>query len=67
MAIDKLKTSNEGLSIILDNVHEQLSDISSDPRLEGLTKDLEHLFESYLVTWMKSNSEVLKILEKEDS
>lgn len=65
-AIEKLKTSNQGLSIILENVHEQLGDIGSDPRLEGLTSDLENLFESYLETWINSNYDILNILEKEN-
>ena len=66
MAIKKLKISNQGLKIIQENVHEQLGEISSDPRLVGLTADLEILFESYLNTWMKSNSEIIAILEREN-
>ena len=66
VAIEKLKVSNQGLKVIRDNIHENLADIGSDPRLKGLTNDLESLFESYLATWMKSNSEVLNILEKDD-
>ena len=64
LAIEKLKTSNQGLKIIQENVHEQLGEIVSDPRLEGLVIDLENLFESYLDTWVKSNSEILDILKK---
>ena len=64
LAIEKLKTSNRGLKIIQENVHEQLGEIASDSRLEGLTIDLENLFESYLDTWVKSNSEIISILEK---
>jgi|APSaa5957512493_1039668.scaffolds.fasta_scaffold20700_1 hypothetical protein len=64
LAIEKLKTSNQGLKIIQENVHEQLGEIASDPRLEGLVIDLENLFESYLDTWVKSNSEILDILKK---
>ncbi len=64
MAIEKLKTSNQGLKIIQENIHEQLGEIASDPRLEGLTIDLENLFESYLDTWVKSNSDIISILEK---
>ena len=64
MAIEKLKTSNQGLKIIQENIHEQLGELASDPRLEGLTIDLENLFESYLDTWVKSNSDIISILEK---
>ena len=64
LAIGKLKTTNQGINLIRENVHEQLGEIGSNPKLEGLTVDLENLFESYLDTWMKSNSEVLEILEK---
>ncbi|NNL57911.1 MAG: hypothetical protein HKP31_00295 [Nitrosopumilus sp.] len=42
--IKKLDTSNQGLKVILENLDEQLSDIRSDPRLEGLVDDLENLF-----------------------
>ncbi|MHA7647822.1 hypothetical protein [Nitrosopumilus sp. S4] len=64
-AIQKLDTSNQGLQVILENLNEQLSDIRSDPRLEGLVDDLENLFYAYLKTWMKSNNEILDILKKE--
>ena len=64
-AIEKLKVSNQGLNVIRDNIHEQLADIRSDPRMDGLVDDLENLFESYLATWVKTNSDVLEILEQE--
>ncbi len=64
-AIKKLEVSNEGLKVILDNLDEQLADIRSDPRLEGLVDDLENLFFAYLKTWIKSNTEILDILKKE--
>lgn len=64
-AIKKLDTSNQGLKVILENLDEQLSDIRSDPKLEGLVDDLENLFYAYLKTWMKSNNEILDILKKE--
>lgn len=63
-AITKLQVSNQGLKVILENLDEQLSDIRSDPRLEGLVDDLENLFYAYLKTWMKSNNEILDILKK---
>ena len=64
-AIEKLKVSNEGLKVILENLDEQLADIRTDPRLEGLVDDLENLFYAYLKTWIKSNTEILDILKKE--
>ena len=64
-AIKKLETSNKGLKVILENLDEQLKDISLDPRLKGLVDDLENLFYAYLKTWIKSNNEVLEILKKE--
>jgi len=64
-AIKKLETSNQGLAVILENLDEQLADIRSDPRLEGLIDDLENLFFAYLKTWMKTNTEIIDILKKE--
>ena len=64
-AIKKLVTSNEGLKVIIENLDEQLADIRTDPRLEGLVDDLENLFYAYLKTWIKSNTELLEILNKE--
>ncbi len=63
-AIKKLETSNKGLKVILENLDEQLADIRLDPRLEGLVDDLENLFYAYLKTWIKSNNEILEILNK---
>ena len=64
-AIKKLEVSNQGLSVILENLDEQLADLRSDPRLEGLVDDLENLFYAYLKTWTKSNTEIIDILKKE--
>ncbi len=64
VAIKKLHVANQGLRLIRDNVHEQLTDLRSDPKLDGLVDDLENLFESYFATWMRSNSEILNILKK---
>ena len=66
-AIKKLETSNDGLKVIVENLDEQLADIRSDPRLEGLVDDLENLFYAYLKNWIKSNTEILDILNKEKS
>ena len=62
-AIKKLETSNKGLKVILENLDEQLADIRSDPRLEGLVDDLENLFFAYLKTWIKNNTEVIETLK----
>ena len=64
-AIKKLETSNKGLKVILENLDDQLADIRLDPRLKGLVDDLENLFYAYLKTWIKSNNEILDILNKE--
>ena len=64
MAIEKLNVSNRGINVILSGIHDQLADIRLDPRLEGLTDDLEALFESYLTTWVKTNTQIIDILEK---
>jgi len=66
-AIKKLEVSNQGLKVILENLDEQLADIRSDPRLEGLVDDLENLFYAYLKTWIKSNTEIMDLLNKEKS
>ena len=64
-AIKKLEISNQGLKVILENLDEQLGEIRLDPRLEGLVDDLENLFFAYLKTWIKSNTEIIDILKKE--
>jgi len=64
-AIKKLEISNQGLKVILEKLDEQLVDIRSDPRLEGLVDDLENLFYAYLKTWNKSNTEILGILNQD--
>ena len=64
-AIQKLETSNQGLNTILENLNEQLADLRSDPRLEGLVDDLENLFFAYIKTWIKGNNEIVENLKKE--
>ena len=63
-AIKRLETSNQGLRGILDDIDTTLLGLRSDPRLDGLIDDLENLFNAYLKTWIKSNSEILDILKK---
>ena len=67
LAVEKIETSNRGIDMLLETVHEQLDDISQDPRMKNLTGDLKDLFESYLLTWRKSNSEILKLIQSGDS
>ena len=63
-AIKKLKTSNQELQGIVDDLGKPLAELRSDPRMEGLIDNLENLFYSYLKTWIKSNTEILNILKK---
>ena len=63
-AIKRLETSNQGLRGILDDIDTTLLGLRTDPRLDGLIDDLENLFNAYLKTWIKSNSEILDILKK---
>ena len=67
MAIEKIETSNRGIDMLLETINEQLDDISQDPRMKNLTGDLKDLFESYLLTWRKNNSEILKLIQSGDS
>jgi len=64
-AINKLKTSNQGINLILESVNENMDELRKDPRMEGLVDDLQNLFFAYLKTWTQKNNEVIKILEKE--
>jgi len=64
-AINKLKTSNHGINLILESVNENMTEIRKDPRMEGLVDDLQNLFFAYLKNWTQKNNEVIKILEKE--
>ena len=44
---------------------EQFEDLRKDPKFEGLVDDLEKLGSEYLKTWIKSNSDIMEILNKE--
>ncbi len=44
---------------------EQFEDLRKDPKFEGLFDDLEKLGSEYLKTWIKSNSKIIEILNKE--
>ena len=63
LAIEKIETSNRGIDMLLETINEQLDDISQDPRMKNLTGDLKDLFESYLLTWRKNNSEILTLIK----
>ena len=45
---------------------EQFEDLHKDPKFEGLVDDLEKLGSEYLKTWIKSNSKIIEILNKEE-
>jgi len=42
-----------------------LEGMRSNPRFEGIIEDLEKLFNAYLKTWIKSNTEILDVLKKD--
>ena len=64
-AINKLKTSNQGINLILESVNENMTELRKDPRLEGLVDDLQNLFFAYLKTWADHNNQIIKVLEEE--
>ncbi len=64
-AIEKLEASNQKLKVDLEQLGEQFEDLRKDPKFEGLVDDLEKLGSEYLKTWIKSNSDIIEILNKE--
>jgi len=64
-AIEKLENSNQELKVTLEQLGEQFEDLRKNPKFEGLVDDLEKLGFAYLTTWIKSNSEIIEILNKE--
>lgn len=61
--IQRMKDSNQELESTLEQLHDQFSDLSKDPRFEGLPMDsLEELFLAYLKTWIKTNTSVIESL-----
>ena len=64
-AVEKLENSNKKLTNDLEQLGEQFKDLRADPKFEGLVDDLEELGVAYLKTWMKSNNEIIEILNKE--
>ena len=64
-AIEKLENSNKKLTNDLEQLSEQFKDLREDPKFKGLVDDLEELGIAYLKTWMKSNNEIIEILNKE--
>ncbi len=65
VAIKKLETSNQELKVTLEQLGEQFEGLRKNPKFEGLVDDLEKLGFAYLTTWIKSNSEIIDILNKE--
>ncbi len=65
VAIKKLETSNQELKVTLEQLDEQFKDLRTNPKFEGLVDDLEKLGSEYLKTWIKSNSDIMEILNKE--
>jgi len=49
----------------LEQLDEQFKDLRTNPKFEGLVDDLEKLGVAYLTTWIKSNSEIIEILNKD--
>ncbi|MBT8243253.1 MAG: hypothetical protein HKP34_06105 [Nitrosopumilus sp.] len=63
--VKKLKETNDEQKINLEQLHEQFNDLRTDERYANLPMDeLEDLFLNYLRTWIKTNSEILELLEK---
>jgi len=64
-AIRMLEKSNKELKEILKEVDLTLEGMRSNPRFEGIIEDLENLFNAYLKTWIKSNTDILDVLKKD--
>ena len=65
--IEKLEALNKEQKVTLEQLHEQFIDLQKDPRFSGLPMDdLEDLFSAYLKTWINTNTEIMKILLKEE-
>ena len=61
--IEKLDATNKEQKLNLEQLHEQFVDLKADPRFAELPiDDLENLFLAYLKTWIKSNTEIKRIL-----
>lgn len=61
--VQRMKDSNQELELTLGQLHDQFSDLSKDPRFEGVPMDgLEELFLAYLKTWIKTNTSVIESL-----
>lgn len=61
--VQRMQESNQELKLTVEQLHEQFSDLSKDPRFEGLPMDsLEELFLAYLKTWIKTNATVIEAL-----
>ena len=65
--IEKLEALNKEQKVTLEQLHEQFVDLQADPRFAGLPMDeIENLFSAYLKTWISTNTEIMKILLKEE-
>ena len=61
--IEKLDATNKEQKLNLEQLNEQFVDLKADPRFVELPiDDLENLFLAYLKTWIKSNTEIKRIL-----
>ena len=65
--IEKLEALNKEQKVTLEQLHEQFIDLQKDTRFAGLPMDeIENLFSAYLKTWISTNTEIMKILLKEE-
>ena len=62
--VEKLEKSNIESKITLEQLHEQFIDLKKDPRFSGLPMDeVENLFGEYLKAWIKTNNNVIELLQ----
>ncbi len=62
--VKKLEETNDEQKLNLEQLHEQFEDLRKDERYANLPmNELEDLFLNYLKTWIKTNSEIIQLLE----